>query len=433
MRIKQFFDEEFKLFSIYDNVRSIPKADGFKPSQRKIIYGMLKRGENADEIRVETAANHISAVSDYHHGATSLIGTIAKMAQTFAGSNNINLLMPNGQFGSRLDPAPGAGRYIYTELSKSFRQLFKKEDDAILEPQYSDGMQIEPKHYLPILPILLINGASGTGTGYATNILCYSPEDLRNNILAVLAKKKPKEVLPFYKGFKGKVYRNEKQTVIEGAYTLVNSTTIKITELPIGTYQDDYKDLLNKLEDEEIIKSYTDNSTEDGFDFEVIVPRTTGYMDHDTIMKTFKLISRDTENYTYWGYDDKIKVANSVQDIINYFVAYRLQKYEDRRLKQIDNLNAELSWANEKLRFIKFYLKNSGDFAKKGKAELHELLTKNKFNEIEKLLQIRIYSLTKDEIDKLEKEITEIAIAIKELQSITNLDLYVKELKELKF
>ena len=203
--------------------------------------------------------------------------------------------------------------------------------------------------------------------------------------------------------------------------------------MPIGTYQDDYKDLLNKLEDEEIIKSYTDNSTEDGFDFEVIVPRTTGYMDHDTIMKTFKLISRDTENYTYWGYDDKIKVANSVQDIINYFVAYRLQKYEDRRLKQIDNLNAELSWANEKLRFIKFYLKNSGDFAKKGKAELHELLTKNKFNEIEKLLQIRIYSLTKDEIDKLEKEITEIAIAIKELQSITNLDLYVKELKELKF
>jgi DNA topoisomerase-2 len=229
MRIKQFFDEEFKLFSVYDNIRSIPKADGFKPSQRKVIYGMLKRGENADEIRVETAANHISAVSDYHHGASSLIGTIAKMAQNFAGSNNVNLLMPNGQFGSRLDPAPGAGRYIYTELSKSFRQLFKKEDDVILEAQYSDEMQIEPKHYLPILPILLINGASGTGTGYATNILSYDPEDLKNNILAVLNGKKPKEVLPFYRGFKGKVYRNEKQTVIEGSYTLVNTTTIRIT------------------------------------------------------------------------------------------------------------------------------------------------------------------------------------------------------------
>jgi DNA topoisomerase-2 len=393
---------------------------------------MLKRGENADEIRVETAANHISAVSDYHHGASSLIGTIAKMAQNFAGSNNVNLLMPNGQFGSRLDPAPGAGRYIYTELSKSFRQLFKKEDDVILEAQYSDEMQIEPKHYLPILPILLINGASGTGTGYATNILSYDPEDLKNNILAVLNGKKPKEVLPFYRGFKGKVYRNEKQTVIEGSYTLVNTTTIRITELPIGTYQDDYKALLNKLEDNGIIKGYDDASTEDGFDFTVSIPRTTGYMEHDDIMKTFKLIARDTENYTFWGYDDKIKVVDTVQEIINYFVQYRLEKYEVRRLKQIEVLNTELDWANEKLRFIKFYLKNSGDFAKKNKSELQDILTKNKFNEIDRLLQIRIYSLTKDEIEKLEKEIGAIAVAIKELQGITNLQMYVKELKELK-
>jgi DNA gyrase/topoisomerase IV subunit A len=149
-------------------------------------------------------------------------------------------------------------------------------------------------------------------------------------------------------------------------------------------------------------------------------------------MKTFKLIARDTENYTFWGYDDKIKVVDTVQEIINYFVQYRLEKYEVRRLKQIEVLNTELDWANEKLRFIKFYLKNSGDFAKKNKSELQDILTKNKFNEIDRLLQIRIYSLTKDEIEKLEKEIGAIAVAIKELQGITNLQMYVKELKELK-
>jgi DNA topoisomerase-2 len=433
MRLKTFFDEEMKLFSIYDNVRSIPDAiDGCKPSQRKCIFGMLERGENAAEVRVENAANQIAAISDYHHGAQGLVGTIAKMAQTFAGSNNINLFMPNGQFGSRLDPTPGAGRYIYTEIAKSFRMLFKKADDTILNHLYSDAMKIEPERYLPLLPMILVNGASGTGTGYACEILLYNPDDIRNNILAILNGKKPKEVLPYFKGFKGKVYRNDKQTIVEGCYTQVNTTTLRITELPIGTYQDDYKEHLNNLKDAEVIKSYSDSSTEDGFDFEVTIPRSTGAMDHDTIMKTFKLIARDTENFTCWGHDGKIKVFETPQQIIDYFVEYRLQKYEERRLKQIDNLNKELDWANEKLRFIKFYLKSPGDFSKKNKADLHELLVKNKFKEIDKLLQIRIYSLTKEEIEKLEKEIDDLKADIVALQSTSNLALYIKELKELK-
>jgi DNA topoisomerase II len=434
MRLKTFFDEEMKLFSIYDNVRSVPDAiDGFKPSQRKCIFGMLKRGENAAEIRVENAANHIAAISDYHHGASGLIGTIAKMAQTFAGSNNINVFMPNGQFGSRLDPSPGAGRYIFTEMSKNFRMLFKKDDDAILNHLMSDDMQIEPDRYLPLLPMILVNGASGTGTGYACEILSYNPEDIRANILAVLNKKKPKEVLPWYRGFKGKVYRNERQTIIEGTYEIVNTTTIRITELPIGTYQDDYKDHLNNLKDAEVIKSYADSSTEDGFDFEVTVPRTTTAMDHDTIMKTFKLINRDTENFTCWGHDGKIKVFQSPQQIIDYFVEFRLNKYEERRLKMIDNLNIDLDWANEKLRFIRFYLKSPADFSKKSKADLYALLEKNKFKQIDRLLQIRIYSLTKEEIEKLEAEIASLEEQIKALHNTTNLELYVKELKELKF
>lgn len=433
MRLKTFFDEEMKLFSIYDNVRSVPDAiDGFKPSQRKVIFGMLKRGENAAELRVETAANHVAAISDYHHGAAGLVGTIAKMAQTFAGSNNINTMMPNGQFGSRLDPSSGAGRYIFTEMSKNFRMLFKKEDDAILKHLMSDSMVIEPERYYPILPMLLVNGASGTGTGYACEILSYNPDDIRNNILAILTKKKPKEVLPWYRGFKGKVYRNEKQTVIEGTYEVINTTTIRITELPIGTYQDDYKEHLNNLKDAEVIKSYADSSTEDGFDFEVSIPRTTGAMSHETIMKTFKLISRDTENFTCWGHDGKMKVFQSPQEIIQYFVDYRLDKYEERRLKQIENLNIDLDWANEKLRFIKFYLKSPAEFSKKNKADLYALLEKNKFKQVDRLLQIRIYSLTKEEIEKLENEIADLDVSIKTLQGTTNLELYIKELKELK-
>jgi DNA topoisomerase II len=425
MQVKQFVDEQLRLFSIYDNQRSIADAiDGFKPSQRKVIFGMLERGENASEARVETLANYIAGVSDYHHGATGLIGTIAKMAQTFAGSNNINLLMPNGQFGSRLDPTPGAGRYIMSELSKNFRTFFKKADDSILEFQYSDDQKIEPVRYFPILPMLLVNGCSGTATGYATEIFSYNPAEIRDAILAKLSnKKKTKELIPYFEGFTGKVYRNGRQTIIEGAYELVNSTTIRITELPIGTYQDDYKEFLNKLEDEGIIKDYTDSSTETSFDFEIKIPRVTSgtpifEMTREEVMKTFKLIARNTENFTCWGHDGKMKCFDTAEEIIDYFVDFRLSKYEERRLKLIENLTKDLVWSNEKLRFIRFYLKNPSDFSKKGKQELHDLLVKNKFVEIDRLLQIRIYSLTKDEIEKLEKEIESLEAQIEALRTI---------------
>ena len=156
-------------------------------------------------------------------------------------------------------------------------------------------------------------------------------------------------------------------------------------------------------------------------------------MGRDELMKTFKLVARDTENFTCWGHDGKMKVFNSAQEIINYFVEYRLDKYEARRIKLIENLKNDLSWANEKLRFIKFYLKSPNDFAKKGKADLYALLEKNKFVEIEKLLQIRIYSLTRDEIEKLETDIIAIETDINSLEHTTDWDMYVKELNELKF
>lgn len=433
MKLENFFHSEFRLFSIYDCERSIPNMiDGLKTSQRKVIYAMLNRGENAQEIQVERFANYASAETDYHHGSAGLIGVSAGLAQNFAGSNNINLLEPNGQFGSRLDPTPGAGRYIFTMLSKSFRQIFKKEDDPILNHLYSEDLKIEPDTYLPILPMILVNGSSGTGTGYASNIFQYNPEELKQNILLYLSKKKMKDLTPWFKGFTGKVYRNDKQTVIEGKYEIESSTSIRITELPIGVYQDAYKEILLKLQDQEIIKSFSDSSTEDGFDIEITCPRTTTYLDHDELMKTFKLISRDTENFTAWGHDGKMKSFDSPNEIIEYFVDFRLKKYEERRLKQIEILKEELDWSNEKLKFVKFYIANAKDFAKQGKKELFELLANNGFIQIDRLLSLKIYTLTKDSIVQLEKDIADLKTKILVLQQDNAKDMYVRELKELK-
>lgn len=435
MKVKSFFDDEFKLFSIYDNVRSIPSViDGLKVSQRKTVYAMLKRGESADEIKVENAGNYVASVTDYHHGAVSLFGTIVGLAQNFTGSNNINLLSPEGQFGSILNPEAGAPRYIFTKMDSNFRKIFKKEDDLILQSQYSDGIEIEPELYYPIIPMILVNGAKGTGTGYACNILSYNPDDIKDMLLSLLSDKKyKKQLVPWFKNFKGKITKDVNQIIIEGVYNKVDSNTIEITELPIGTYQDDFRALLNKLEDEGFIKSFQDSSTEQGFNFLIDAPRSTVSLGHEAIMKKFNLIRRVTETFALWTENQKMKVFNSPEEIVSYFLNYRLNIYEVRRLMQIQSYQEDVVWINEKLNFIKYYIQNSQNFAQKNKKEIEELLRQQNFVEIDKLLQIKIYSLSKDEIDKLENDKVRIETLIKELEDTDNKSMYIKELQALKF
>lgn len=436
MKLKTFFNEELKLFSTYDTYRSIPSlVDGFKPSQRKVIYGVIKRGEGLGEIKVSQLANSVSEKTDYHHGELSLESTIVGLAQKYSGANNINLLEPEGQFGSRLSPINAATRYIFTMLSKNFRNIFKKDDDIILESLYSDDQQIEPKFYYPILPMVLINGAEGIGTGFATSILNYNPKELKSRVLDILnGKNSKKELLPWYNGFTGNIFRNDNsQVVIEGKYEITNTTTIKITELPIGMYQDKYKKHLIKLQDRGFIKDFDDNSNDDKWEFIIDVPRSTTKLTHDELMVMFKLISRSTENYTLWNENGNIKVYKDVKEIVEDFVAFRLLKYEERRIKLIECYKENLIWLKEKYTFIVFYLRNHMKFAKKNKKELFALLEKENFKQIDRLLKLPIYTLTRDEIEKLKTQISDVKQKIKDLKGTNNKEMYIKELKELKF
>lgn len=432
MKLKTFFDDEFRLYSIADCIRSIPSViDGFKPSQRKCIYGMVVRGENAGEGKVAQLSGHISSVSQYHHGENSLNETLIGLAQDYTGSNNLNYLKPNGQFGSRLSNEASAPRYIFTELSDSFRKIFKKEDDIILNYLEEDGEKIEPDFYLPVLPNILINGARGMGTGYATHILKHNPVDIRDHIVSILRRQEPKSILPWYRGFKGTVHAVDNQIINTGCYEIVNSTTIRITELPIGVYLDNYKKHLFKLQDSGLIKDFDNNSTEESFDFIVTVPRTTTQLPRETIIAKFNLSGRDTQNLTAWTETGHIKVFEDVQEIIEHFVAFRLGKYEERRKKLIELLTIDLDWMVEKRRFIEFYLNNSKDIANKSKKELESMLQENGFVNISKLLDIRIYNLTKDDISKLESHITKTTNDIATLNKTNCVKMYIKELEAL--
>lgn len=435
IRVRDFFNTAVKTFSLYDNVRSIPKiTDGLKPSQRKALYGTAVRGENAAEIQVERLASMIAAKTDYHHGAASLVGTMVGMAcDKMPGMNNMNLFIPSGQFGSRLTKEPGAGRYIFTELSPYFRSLFKKEDDCILVPLLSDGEPIEPETYIPLLPMPLVNGASGTGTGHACEIFSYHPEQIRDAVLKALEGKKLKSgtLTPWFRGYHGTVARNKDtgQVTTTGKLEIVNSTTIRITELPLGVYLDSYKDHLNKLEEEEFIKQYDDNSSEDTFSFEVMVPRSTTVLDMEVLLKKFKLVGRGTENFTLWNPEGTLQKYESAEAVIEGFVPWRLGQYEVRRQKLIADTSEQIRFQSEVVRFIKYYLANSKVFKDTGKADLITLLLSKDFVDYDRLLSMPIWNLTKDKIAELEKKLTDLKAYLATLTSDTAGEMYKRELK----
>jgi|SRR5579859_4190502 len=435
---RHFFGSAFKEFSLYDNVRSIPLlTDGLKPSQRKAIYGTLDRGENAGLMTVERLASHVASKTDYHHGGGSMQSTIVGLANDYPGSNNMNLFLPEGQFGSRLSPDPAAARYIETKLSPFFRALYPKQDDGILEHNETDGEKIEPKSYAPILPMSLINGAQGTGTGHACLIMAYNPNQVRDAVLKVLdgGKLKPGKLVPWYKGFDGTIERNSEtgQVVITGKLEVVNSTTIRITELPIGTYLDDYKAHLNKLEEAQFLKDHESRSTETEWDFNVIVPRSTSALGKEELYKKFKLIKRDTENFTLWNERGTLEDFGSAEAIITRFTEWRVTKYEERRLLLIKDVTEAIRWLSEKLRFILFYLDHVDQFKNKKKDDLIALLLKNDFSDYDRLLQMQMWNLTREKIEELKSEIGDQKKYLSSLKGDTAVEMYRRELKEFKY
>lgn len=437
VRVADLFAGPVREFSIYNNKRMIPSVvDGFKPSQRKVIYGTLKKSPSIDHdkgIKVAQLANYIAEITDYHHGEGSLSGAIIGMAQNFPGSNNLNYLKPIGQFGSRLSPSAGADRYIFTDMMPIFRKIFPKEDDLILISEEEDGEQIEPKYYLPILPNVLINGSDGMATGHATYILQYNPEDLKKYTLNVLKEKKQNvKLVPWWRGYSGTVVRGETgQVTITGKLEKVNTTTIKITELPIAVWEDEYKAFLIDLEDKGIVKNFKSDSSESGWDWSITVPREVGYKDEAELYKIFKLTTRQTENFTVWLPTGKLKNFATAEELCDYFITFRLTKYEERRLAKIKELDEILLDLNERLRFIRFYIANSDKVAKKTKAELTALLVEEGFTLIDRLLEIKIYNLTKDQIEKLENDIIDAQKRLDHYKNTTDKALYVADLEAL--
>lgn len=432
-RLKNFIDDDLKLFSNLDNVRSIPSlVDGFKDAHRKCFFGLLTHGK--EKIKVAQLASAASLVTHYNHGEGALASTIIGMAQNYAGSNNANLFEPIGQFGSILTDESASPRYIYTTQSKHLRKLFRVEDDAILKHRVEEGLQLEPELYLPIVPMWVVNGAVGIGTGHSTKILSRGLTNVLSVIKDLVTGKKVEStdarLQPHFNGWTGtvKVGDNPQQWVMVGNIEKVNTTTLKVTELPIQYGVDKYKEILIDLMDEGVVKDFDNNSNEQRFEFVISVPREIGRLSVDQLVTKFKLSAKFGENITLWDANGKLKRYNNVLEALTEFVAYRLPLYQVRKDHQIKTLSDSLSWVNDKLAFINWW--NKVDEPHKVDRDVIQQSLCLSDENLDRLLALPIKSLRKEGVTALENEAHTLRKAIDSISAKTLTDMYLADIKD---
>ncbi len=355
-KITDFFNSEYVNWASYDTIRKIGSVvDGQKNASRKALWYTLQKNLK-NELKVSQMDSKASEFTEYLHG--SMVNVIVNLAQNYTGTNNINLLYPEGNFGTRLVPEPSAPRYIYTYGTKECFEMFNKEDTEILDQQTFEGQKIEPKFLLPKLPLILINGSIGPATGYAQKILPRNPKEIEKYINYYLthpdAPKKPFKNKPWYKGFKGNIRQgdNLKNWIIEGAFE-VKGNIVTITELPIGYSLKSYKKVLNALENQKKIISYKDYSEEE-FHFEVKMPRDVmKTMYKNKLITYLKLYKKVTENYTVMNEYNKIEVFDSISEIMDRYIEVKLKYLQKRKEYLIQKITSDIKLDISRYFFVK--------------------------------------------------------------------------------
>lgn len=388
--LSDFINKELILFSMADNIRSLPcVVDGLKPGLRKIMFACFKRNLVKGEIKVAQLSGYIAEHSAYHHGEQSLQASIVGLAQNFVGSNNINLLDPRGQFGSRLQGGKdhASARYIFTRLAKLARHIFHKDDDAILTYLNDDGQSIEPEWYVPILPLVLVNGGEGIGTGWSSFVANYNPRDIIENLRRMMNGQEPEKMHPWYRGFNGTIEESaDDKYTVTGKIEKIDDTTLEITELPIRSWTQTYKEFLEALmagndKTPSFIKDYKEYHTDSSVHF--IVTLTEENMkraEKEGLLKKFKIVSTiSASNMVCFDKEGRIRKYANVQEILTDFYHMRLAFYQKRKQYMADQLTLDWEKLNNRVRFIKEIIDNKLQVRNVRKTDLVQELRSRKY------------------------------------------------------
>ena len=442
---EEFINLEMIHFSNSDNKRSLAcLIDGLKTSHRKILFSAFKK-KLLKEIRVAQFAGYVSEHAGYHHGEMSLQGAIVNMAQDFIGSNNINILEPVGQFGTRIMGGSDSAqpRYIHTHIPEIIPYIYNKEDFNVLKYNDDDGNLVEPEYYIPIIPMILVNGSEGIGTGWSSFIPSFNPLDIIKNIKIMINNYKKSledetinlqegltELRPWYRGYTGTIEKLDKNRYISrGKFNVVNDTTIEITELPIRTWTDKYKEFLETMlidnskdkkgKKKEYIRNYTSQCTDSKVHFKLTLhpddlDDLTYYKEQNEegqniFERVFKLTSKISMTNMVM-YDEKgfLRKYNNVNDILENYFMVRLNCYVRRKEYQLESLKNELVILNARVRFILEFIAGDIVISNRTKQNLLDQLSERDYPMVEDnydyLIKMPIYNLTKERIEELNKE-----------------------------
>ena len=459
-----FIDKELIHFSKYDCDRSIPNLmDGLKISLRKILFSAFKKNLTK-EIKVAQFTGYVSEHSGYHHGEASLNAAIVGLAQNFVGSNNVNLFVPSGQFGTRLQGGKDSAseRYIFTYLNPMTRCLFPQMDDHILTYLDDDGQMVEPLFYAPILPMILVNGTKGIGTGFSTDIMCYNPLDIIQYLKTKLADQDAGpagshsqiEFNPYYEGFQGTITRiTDGKYLIKGKYENLGNDKIHVTELPVGFWTEDFKELLESLIAEttdksgkkihSVIKDYDDMSKDTNVDFTITFVKGKVHelelikCDYECngLEKLLKLYTTNgSTNMHLFDAKDKLKKYSNVREIIDDYYETRLELYQVRKEYMLKALHGELLLLFNKSRYIQENLKGTIDLRNKKKQEVLAMLNEKKYDAIDDdddykyLTKMPMDSVTEENVARLEKEHGEKSLELAIVEKTSKEEMWTSEL-----
>jgi DNA topoisomerase-2 len=429
-----------------------------------VLYGALLRNLKKS-VKVAQFAAYVAEKSAYHHGEQSLNECIIGMAQDYVGSNNMNYLEPEGNFGSRLVGGEdhASPRYIFTKMSEFCEMIFHPSDSALLDYMDDDGEQIEPEFYVPVIPNILVNGCKGIGTGFSTTIPSYNPLDIIANLRRKMRDETMIEMSPWFRGFIGKIEKVGEKYVSKGLYRVIDTSRVEVYELPIGMWTDKYKEHLEELmnsdkdgkkKKQQILLKYESQYTESVVKFILHFDKTelATMLNKGTFEKDMKLIdsgNTNTSNMHLFNEYGQIKKYDSPAMIIEEFYEIRKKYYVKRKAYLENKLNRELELFSARVRFIlailndEIILKGKDEEAldaeletrgypkfTKGKLEF-DPKSENENPSYDYLTSMPIRSMTQKRLEELMKQLDERKVLFENLKKQSIYDLWNADLDEL--
>ena len=438
--IERFLDEEVKEYSIsVIKDRALPCViDGFKPSQRKIIFTAIKVAARK-LMKTSSFAGYVSPIAGYDKGDQQLPDTIARMVQDFPGSNNIPFLEGEGTFGSRFLPKGwSAPRYTHVKLSENFNELFTDFDILTYTEQGGEGT-FEPDYYIPILPSLLLNGPSGIAVGFACEFQPYAKDEIERLVRNLLTSKKhlmSGQLVPYFKGFKGsvewdggigkyvqfgKVRREAKRKKV----------TYVVEEIPTGISREKYIALLDAMVDKGIINDYEDECNgKVGFKFVLKVSLEQEVeLEKHSLYKVLGLQKTLNMNMNCISEDNRLLQFNEPEEIVEYFVKFRLKFLSKRKAHKIAVLTEEIELISGKIKFISEVRADKIKLKFASRADMRKALEKRGYKYITQIMEIPVYNITAEHISKLTDDMESAMVELEYYQKITEKKLYLEDLK----